>query len=116
MSKKKSASRHVVIDASVARAAGPNGAVHPTAKHCRDFLLAVLEVCHRAVFSPPITDEWKNQQSGFARQWRVAMFARKKIEPLDDLEDPELREQVEQAAANEKQQDVMLKCEQLKSW
>jgi hypothetical protein len=102
-------SQCLVIDASIARAAGPQGAVHPTAKHCRDFLLAVLDVCHHAMFSTEIADEWKKHQSGFASQWRTSMFARKKIDRLDVPEDQDLRQQIEQTAANEKQRQAMLK-------
>jgi hypothetical protein len=102
-------SRALVIDASVARAAGPEGAVHPTAKHCRDFLLAVLGISHRAVFSQAIADEWKKHQSGFALAWRRSMFARKKIDRLDVPEDSTLREQLAQAATNEKGRTAMLK-------
>src|SRR5207248_3536986 len=102
-------SQRLVIDASVARAAGPQDAVHPTAKLCRDFLLGVLDVCHHAVFSSSITDEWRVHQSGFARQWRVAMFARKKIEQLDDPVNRELRRQIEKTTSDDKHQDAMLK-------
>lgn len=44
-------SRSLVIDASVARAAGPREAVHPTARNCRDFLVIAGEICHRMCFS-----------------------------------------------------------------
>lgn len=38
------ASKHLVIDASVARSSGGENAMYPTSKNCRDFLKAVLEV------------------------------------------------------------------------
>jgi hypothetical protein len=102
-------SQRLVIDASIAHAAGPEGAVHPTAKNCRDFLLAVLEVCHRAVFAPAIAAEWKRHQSSFARQWRVSMFARKKIDHVVVREDAGIRQQVEQLAEDDSQSADMLK-------
>src|SRR5579884_2623105 len=102
-------SQTLVIDASVARAAGPEAAVHPTVKHCRDFLIAVLDVCHRTTFAPALTEEWKKHQSGFARQWRLSMFARKKIVQIDGLVNDELRRQLEGAAVDEKQKGAMLK-------
>lgn len=105
----RSRSERLVIDASVARAAGPHGAIHPTAKRSRDFLLGVLDVCHRAVFSPQLTTEWNEHQSAFASQWRRSMFARKKIQPLEDPEDPELRQRIERAAADGGQREAMLK-------
>jgi hypothetical protein len=102
-------SQQLVIDASVARAAGPEGATHPTAKHCRDFLLATLDVCHRAVFTPAIAEEGGEHQSGFAHQWRLSMFARKKIDRLGGQPDPRLRGQIGEAAAGAKEQDEMQK-------
>ena len=105
----KSRSEHLVIDASVAQAAGPEKAVHPTAKRCRDFLLAILSICHRATFSPEIEEEWDKHQSSFAFQWRVSMFARKKIDRIGSRQNLELRRKTREAAAGEKQAEAMLK-------
>jgi hypothetical protein len=102
-------SQSLVIDASVARAAGPEVAVHPTAKHCRDFLLGVVEICHRLVFTPAIEAEWNDHQSGFARRWRRSMFAKKKIDRIEVPADETLRRKLEQAAAAEKAKNAMLK-------
>jgi hypothetical protein len=102
-------SQALVIDASVAQAAGLQGATHPTAKHCRDFLLVALEVCHRMVFTQAIEEEWDEHQSRFARMWRRSMFARKKIDRVEASADTTFREQLEQAATGEKQKDAMLK-------
>ncbi|MGC8640987.1 MAG: hypothetical protein ACP5XB_14065 [Isosphaeraceae bacterium] len=102
-------SQDLVIDASVAQAAGPQSAVHPTSKNCRDFLLAVLHVCHRATFSPEIAKEWNDHQSGFALQWRRSMFAREKINRIDSPKDKTLRDKIIRAAVSQKQQEAMLK-------
>jgi hypothetical protein len=72
-------SRRLVVDASIARAAGGGEATHPTSKHCRDVLQAILTICHRLVMTPDISGEWKAHQSRFARQWLVSMTARKKV-------------------------------------
>ncbi len=69
----------LVIDASVAHAAG-DVSMNPTSRNCREFLQAVLQVCHRMALTAAIQDEWNRHQSGFARTWRKAMMARKKIE------------------------------------
>src|SRR3954452_5022187 len=74
-------SRRLVIDASIARAAG-DSSTHPTSRNCRDFLLIVLEICHRAVMTAPILEEWNRHQSRFASTWRKSMMARKKLEVL----------------------------------
>lgn len=102
-------SRRLVIDASVARSSGGEGAVHPLSKHCRDFLKGTLSCGHRVVLSPSVNAEWKKHESGFARQWRVAMFARKRV-LLDDVpEDREFREMLDGAAENERDRLAMIK-------
>ena len=72
-------SRRLVIDASVARAAGGEEATFPTSKHCRDFLKAILTICHRMVMTPEIQDEWRTHQSRFTSTWRRSMESRKKV-------------------------------------
>jgi hypothetical protein len=102
-------SRRLVIDASVARSSGGEDAVHPLSKHCRDFLKATLSCGHRVVLSPHVNAEWKKHESGFARQWRVAMFARKKV-LLDHVpEDIELREAIDRVAEGERGRLAMIK-------
>jgi hypothetical protein len=57
--------------------------MHPTSRNCREFLQAVLQVCHRMVLTAAIQEEWNRHQSKFARTWRRAMMARKKIERVN---------------------------------
>ena len=102
-------SRRLVIDASVARSAGGEQATFPTSKHCRDFLKAVLSICHRAVMTPEIAEEWKKHQSNFARTWRVSMVAKKKMIPLHSAHDNALRKKIENSASSEKGCAAMLK-------
>ena len=45
-------SKRLVIDASVARAAGGEDATYPISVSCRDFLKAVLDLSHRVVMTP----------------------------------------------------------------
>jgi len=68
--------RHLVIDASVARAAGGQPGV---SSECRLFLEAVLEICHHVVFTPALLDEWRRHESAAARRWLRGMFARRKV-------------------------------------
>ena len=72
-------SRVLVIDASIARAAG-DVSMHPSSRDCREFLQAVLRICHRVAMTGPIREEWNKHQSRFARGWRTSMVARKKME------------------------------------
>lgn len=109
MAKVKALSTVLVIDCSIAHAAGPEGAEHPTAKHCRDFLRAVLRICHRIGMSPAIAEEWKRHRSGFARQWLVSMHARKKVVAIDADDDARLRGALETAATSDKSREAMVK-------
>jgi hypothetical protein len=102
-------SRRLVIDSSVARSSGSEGAVFPTSKNCRDFLKAVLDICHHVVLTPEIREEWHKHKSNFARRWLVSMFARKKAELIDSAEDQLLRSKIDQASQNEKARAAMLK-------
>jgi hypothetical protein len=87
-------SRRLVIDACIARSAGTTD--HPISRACREFLRAVLDVCHRAVFSPELSREWKEHRSDFAVRWRAATVARKKIEYLDSVnEHPAMRAEIQ---------------------
>lgn len=106
---KKVQSRNLVIDASVARASGGSEAIHPISAAARDFLQAVLTICHKAVMTPAILAEWNQHQSSFARKWRRSMVARKKLMPLNVEERQDLRQQIELDNIGRKQKDAMIK-------
>jgi hypothetical protein len=69
----------LVVDASILRAAGSEGATHPHAANARQVLTAILTICHKVVMSSSIKEEWDTHQSKFARRWRVEMHARRKV-------------------------------------
>ena len=84
----------LVIDASVAGAAGQEEASYPTSKNCRDLLNAVLDSPHRIVMTPEIRQEWDNHQKSFAVRWLVAMERQAKIQLHDSLRDEGLRDKM----------------------
>lgn len=98
-----------MIDASVARAAGDKKAKHPTSKACRDFLNAVLEICHRIVMTSELREEWDKHQSSFARKWRKTMLAKKKLKKKDIPRNKELWDVFAKLAATDKQCEEMFK-------
>jgi hypothetical protein len=102
-------SRRLVIDTSVAQAAGGVDAMDATSKNCRDFLQAVLTICHRAVFPPQLVEEWKKHASRFAQSWQVAMERRRKLDWIEPESDDELRETIVEMAASEKEKTEMEK-------
>jgi hypothetical protein len=79
----KRISQSLVIDASVARAAGDVKATFDTAVKCRDFLSNVYLICHKVVMSPEIRAEWSKHSSRFTRKWHKNMMARKKVVTID---------------------------------
>lgn len=105
----KRVSRRLVIDASVARSSGGEHAAHPTSKHCRDFCISLLKLCHRVVQSPDIKVEWNKHQSKFFRAWRPQMVARKKVCYVDAPVNDQLRRKIQSVATTRNQSDAMLK-------
>ena len=105
----KSTSRLLVIDTSVARAAGNIDAVHPTGKNCRDLLQSVLTICHRIAMPEELRNEWNKHRSAFARGWLVQMFARKKVKLDSPPEQADLLQKVASARVSPGQADAMRK-------
>src|SRR5438105_13114500 len=99
MSKRKIATCCLVVDASVARAAGSLESTHPTGVLCRDFLVAVRGVCHRIAWTDAIKLEWDKHDSRFARQWRLSMLKLDKLMPVGDGPDLEFRHSALECAA-----------------
>jgi len=103
-------SKLLVIDASVARAASGPDATYPTSVHCRDFLQAVLDICHRVVITPDIREEWNKHSSTFARKWRKTMVAKKKLVYRADISaEEELCQKICGTIARETDLEAMLK-------
>ncbi|MEQ9486795.1 hypothetical protein [Coleofasciculus sp. F4-SAH-05] len=105
----KGISKRLVIDASVARSSGGEDAIHPTSIHCRDFLQAVLDICHKVVMTPDIKDEWDKHQSVFALRWRRRMVAKRKFVFLNVSVDKELWDKIYRIAGTDRQCAEMFK-------
>lgn len=93
-------SKRLVIDATVACAAGGEDAVRPTSKYCRDFLLDVRDICHHVVLTPEIREEWKRHRSSFTHKWHVSMFAKKKVHTVTTQQNDQLRNRIAKAIQN----------------
>lgn len=82
------ASKCLVIDASIARAAGKEKSVDEspeettvlTPMNCREVLEAVRALGFRIMMTPEIEQEWNDHQGLFATGWRAAMRTSRKIE------------------------------------
>jgi hypothetical protein len=102
----------LVIDASIARAAG-EVSMHPTSRDCRELLEAVLKVCHRMAMTDPIKEEWKRHQSRFARRWQVSMMARRKVVFIEVAAHLSLEKRITRVESNEALAAVMEKDRRL---
>ena len=99
-----------MIDASVARSAGERDATYPDSVYCRDFLEAVLNICHQVVMTPEIREEWDKHQSRFANRWIRSMIAKKKfiICSVDTL-DQVLLSKIEKCLKTDKEKEAVFK-------
>lgn len=80
MSKYRGRSLRLVVDASVARAAGDAmTSLDTTSRLWTATLATILRVCHRVVVCDELEAEW-NQHSGSSfRQWRTTMLSKDKV-------------------------------------
>lgn len=96
MSRKRTKTCCLVIDASIAQAAGTLASSAPIGIRCSEFLNAVRGVCHRMAWSESIKAEWDEHQSPSAAQWLVTMMNLKKLRPVRDAPLEELRQAIEE--------------------
>lgn len=71
--------RRIVIDASIAHSCGSGDAPVRRGAQCRQAIDTILKVCHRAVFSRALREEWRRHASPYARRWLIAMSVRRKV-------------------------------------
>ncbi len=105
---KTKTSKRLVIDASVAMAASGNS-IFPKSKHCRDFLTAVLQTCHRVVMTPEIYEEWKKHHTMFSHTWRIQMIGRKLLKVYAVETNETLRAKIEHLEVKNNERQAMLK-------
>ena len=93
MSHKKTPSRCLVIDASLAQAAGGFQTTSPRGKLCREFLMSVRGICHRLAWGPRLREEWTRHRSVFATTWLTSMQNLRKLRTVADSPGHELLSQ-----------------------
>jgi hypothetical protein len=71
--------KRIVIDADVLRAASSSEHEGARGKTCRDALGTVLRICHRAVVTDELREEYEAHWSRFGRKWYVEMKSRNKL-------------------------------------
>jgi cytochrome c553 len=99
----------IVVDASIARAAGTTDA--PTSSNCRDFLFGLRDAtqCH-CVFSPELRDEWKKHASVLSAKWQNSMLSRRRVTHLPAAKNDQLQAHLNKCAGTiSGQADIALK-------
>jgi len=109
MSKKRTMTCCLVIDASIAFAAGKLESGNPQATCCREFLETVRRVCHRMAWSEAIKVEWDRRQNSFAAAWRASMMSLRKLHPVKDEWSEELRTAIEGHSDDQHVTTLMIK-------
>lgn len=99
-------SKTLVVDACIAAACSEK---NPAGDRCRQFLAAVLRICHKVVLTEEITDEWLRHQAPFFRKWLVSMFARKKHRSLPHSPGSQLGSRIDGLDLAEAAREAMLK-------
>ena len=90
----------LVVDASVAGAAGGKTATAPTSTRSRDFLQALRQETRcRIVLPPKLKDEWEAHKSVFASIWLAAMTSRGRVIFDEVPPSNRMRREIERAAA-----------------
>lgn len=72
-------SRVVVVDTDVVSAANSRPSRDPRPIQCAKVLRAILEICHRVVWTSFFKEEWSRHRSEFAAQWYYQMRNRRKL-------------------------------------
>ena len=102
--------KRLVVNASVARAAGGEEATVSVSINCTEFLETFRDECsHHIVMTPELSEEWEENQSKFAATWLRSMIARKRFDYVKPSVNKALRDKIEKTATNEKEVEDMQK-------
>ena len=95
--------RRLVVDASVAGAAGGRTATAPIATRCRDFLETLRQETRCCIVLPPkLNEEWEGHMTPFASRWLKAMARRGRVVVDDVPLSNRMRREIEHIAATKK--------------
>ncbi len=103
------ASRLIVVDADVVRGASATDGGPPAGVACRSALQTILRVCHRAVVSPALANEYREHASNFGERWRTAMYQRSKILTTNAAETKRARGWLQGAVFTVEEREVVKK-------
>ena len=100
----------LVVNASVARAAGGEGATASVSINCTEFLETFRGECsHHIVMTYELSDEWKKHQSNFAARWLTSMIAKNRFTYVTPRQNRALYDKIERTAIREKDIEALQK-------
>ena len=95
--------KRLVVDASVAKAAGGEDATASVSINCTEFLETFRDECtHHIVMTSEISEEWNKRPSNFAATWLKSMIARKRFNYVKPAVNKALNDKIEETATSEK--------------
>ena len=102
--------KRLVVNASVARAAGGEEARASVSINCTEFLEIFRDECpHHVVMTPELSEEWEENQSKFAATWLRSMIARKRFDYVEPRVHQALRDKIRETATGENEVEDMRK-------
>ena len=102
--------KRIVVNASVARAAGGEDATASVSINCTEFLESFRDqTSHHIVMTLELSEEWDEHQSNFAAAWLANMIATKRFHYIKLPQNRTLHEKIEATATQEKDINAMLK-------
>lgn len=95
--------KRLVVNASVARAAGGKGATASVSINCTEFLETFRDECpHHIVMISELSVEWNAHQSNFAARWLKSIIARKRFDYITPPQDTALSDKVNATTTRER--------------
>ena len=102
--------KRLVVNASVARAAGGEGATASVSINCTVFLETFRdESPNHVVMTSELSEEWDKHQSNFAATWLRSMIARKRFAYLKPAQNTVLYDAIERTATGERDLEALRK-------
>ncbi len=102
--------KQIVVNASVAKAAGGKDATASVSINCTEFLETFRDnTPNHVVMTLELSEEWDEHQSNFAAAWLANMIATKRFHYIVSLQDRALYEEIVTIANQEKDINAMLK-------